>query len=67
MLIYELEKNEIVSQIPINPRKGNMKYLHIDDYGFNSYKICRTTDIVTEKDPKRGMFYKERFIQKAKF
>lgn len=63
MLIYDLEKNEIAKKIPINPRKGNMKYVHIDDYGYNSYKICRTNDITTEKDPNRGMFAtKDRYI-----
>ena len=56
MLIYDLEKNEIAKKIPINPRKGNMKYLHVDDYGFSSYKICRTADIDQKKDPNRGIF-----------
>jgi len=63
LLIYDIEKNDITRKIPINPRKGNMKYLHVDDYGYNSYKICRTAEIITEKDPNKSMFAtRERFI-----
>jgi hypothetical protein len=68
LLIYDIEKNDITRKIPINPRKGNMKYLHVDDYGYNSYKICRTAEITTEKDPNKSMFAtRERFIQRSKF
>ena len=68
MLIYDIVKNTICSQVHINPQQKNLKMLHVDNYGFNTFKICRTSQIETVIDPKMGIFAPvKRYVQTAKY
>lgn len=45
MLILDIDTCEIRKKIPVNPNAINQQYMYVDAQGFNSFKICRTSDV----------------------
>ena len=49
MVIYDILSHNILKKVPINPNLRSRKYMFIDDQGFFSFKVCRSSDIKEKK------------------
>lgn len=49
MLIFDIEKMEIVDSISINPIMSSQKYMLKDDQGYNIFRIVRASDVLESK------------------
>ena len=55
LLIYDIDEMYISESININPNKVNIQYIYIDDQGYNSFKIVRSSEMV---DKSSGVCHK---------
>ena len=55
MVIFDIEKNDIILNIAINPNLKSRKYIFIDDQGFCTFNLCRSCDVYTtcKRDPRK--------------
>lgn len=44
-MVFDIEKYEITDIISISPSLANSEYIHEDDFGYNTFFLCRSSDM----------------------
>lgn len=42
---YDIFQNRLTEAISVSPARKSHEYVYTDDYGFNSFSLCRTSDV----------------------
>jgi len=45
---YDIFQNKLTDPISLSPAQKSHEYVYTDDYGFNSFSLCRTSDVFEE-------------------
>lgn len=49
LIIYDIDQRAFTKTIGVNPNARNMRYVYMDDQGYNSFKIVRSAELITSQ------------------